>query len=75
VKAWGARKTGLLLLSWLGLSVAYLLVIEGITVADSMPMNHITAVMRQAFAKEPGVFMWLAFSAGWLGGHLFWSKR
>jgi hypothetical protein len=75
VKAWKARKTGLLLVSWLFLSVAYLLVIEGITVADSTPMNHITAVVRGAFAKEPGVFVWLFFSLGFLSGHFFWSKR
>ena len=68
-------RTGLLLVSWFCFSVVFLLVLEGITVADSTPMNHITAVVRGAFAKEPGVFMWLAFSAGWLGGHLFWSKR
>ena len=70
-----ASKTGLFLISWLCLSIVYLLVLEGITISDSTPMNHITAVVRVAFAKEPGVFMWLAFSAGWLGGHLFWGKR
>lgn len=75
MKAWGARKTGLLLVSWLCFSVVYLLVLEGITVADSTPMNHITAVVRAAFVKEPGVFVWLAFSAGFLSGHLFWGKR
>ena len=69
------KKTGLILVVWFVVSVAGLLALEGVTLGDSVESNHITAVVRAAFAKEPGVFMWLAFSAGWLGGHLFWSGR
>jgi hypothetical protein len=69
------RKTGVLLVAWFCLSAAFLLGLEFVTIGDSTPWNHITAVVRMAYAKEPGVFMWLAFSAGWLGGHLFWSGR
>ena len=69
------RKTGALLIGWFVVSVVFLLALEGWTLADQTAANHITAIVRQAFDKEPGVFMWLSFSAGWLGGHLFWSGR
>lgn len=69
------KKTGALLVGWFVVSVVFLLALEAWTLADGTAANHITAVVRAAFAKEPGVFMWLAFSAGWLGGHLFWSGR
>ena len=69
------KKTGIILIGWFVVSVVFLLAVEGWTLADQTQANHITAVVRQAFDKEPGVFMWLAFSAGWLGGHLFWGGR
>lgn len=69
------KKTGLLLAGWFVGSVIFLLTLEAFTLSDSVASNHITAVVRQAFASEPGLFMWLAFSAGWLGGHLFWSGK
>lgn len=69
------KKTGALLIGWFVASVMFLLALEAFTLADSTPVNHLTAVMRAAFAKEPGVFVWLAFSLGYLGGHIFWSGR
>ena len=69
------KKTGSLLIGWFVVSALFLLALEAFTLADSIPANHITATVRVAFAAEPGVFVWLAFSAGWLGGHLFWSGR
>jgi hypothetical protein len=69
------KRTGILLIVWFCFSAAFLLALEFFTLGNSVDSDHITAVVRQAFAREPGVFMWLAFSAGWLGGHLFWSGR
>lgn len=69
------RRTGALLIVWLAVSILYLLGLEAWTLADSVPLNHITAVTRAAFASEPGVFVWLAFSVGYLCGHLFWSGQ
>lgn len=69
------KNTGKLLLAWFAISVCFLLVLEAITLADATPMNHITAVVQVAYYKEPGVFVWLAFSGGFLCGHLFWGKR
>ena len=69
------KKTGVLLLAWLVVSIVYLLGVEAFTLADTVASNHVTAVVRMAFAKEPGVFVWLAFSAGYLAGHLLWSGR
>lgn len=69
------KKTAGLLIGWFALSIVFLMAVEAWTLADQTPMNHITAVVRQAFAKEPGVFMWLAFSVGYLSGHFFWSGK
>ncbi len=69
------KKTRALLIGWFVVSVVFLLAVEAFTLADAIPSNHITAVVRAAFASEPGVFMWLAFSLGYLAGHLFWSGR
>ncbi len=69
------KKTGAMLIGWAVVSILFLLSLEAFTLADSVPSNHVTAVVRVAFASEPGFFMWLSFSAGWLGGHLFWSGK
>ncbi len=69
------RSTGLLLLSWLGVSVLGLLLLEAWTLADSVAANHISAVVRVWFYAQPGVFVWLAFSLGYLAGHFFWSDK
>jgi hypothetical protein len=69
------RKVSAILLAIVLLGALSLLVLEGITVADSVPSNHITAIVRSAFEAEPGVFLWLAFTFGYLGGHFFWFKR
>lgn len=47
-------------------------VLEIKTLKDSTPNNHITAVVRAAVKAQPGPFIWLAFSVGFLCGHLFW---
>lgn len=69
------KKTGLILIAWFVASVVLLLALEAVTLADATPLNHITAVVRQAFYAQPGVFVWLAFSIGFLCGHLFWGGR
>lgn len=69
------KRTSVLLIGWFAVSVVFLLALEALTLADSVASNHITAVVRQAFAAEPGVFVWLAFSLGYLCGHFFWSGR
>lgn len=69
------KKTGALLIGWFVVSAVFLLAVEAWTLADGTPLNHITAVVRMAFAKEPGVFMWLAFSVGYLSAHFFWSGK
>lgn len=64
--------TGFMLVtSLLGVAVwwAY---IEVKTLRDSIPDNHITAVVRAAVKKQPGPFILLAFDLGFLCGHLFW---
>jgi hypothetical protein len=48
------------------------LVLEVLTLADSTPDNHITAVVRAAVKRQPGPFILLMFALGFLCGHLFW---
>ena len=69
------NRTGAILIAWFVLSVLGLLTLEAVTLADATPLNHITAVVRQAFHAQPGVFVWLAFSVGFLCGHLFWGGK
>lgn len=69
------RKVSAILLAIVLLGALSLLVLEGVTVADSVPANHITSIVRSAFEAEPGVFIWLAFTFGYLSGHFFWFKR
>jgi len=46
------------------------------TLSDSVPANHITAALRMAFERQPGVFVllagWYAFACGAIAGHVFW---
>ena len=69
------KRTGILLIGWAAISVLFLLGVEAFTLADSTPMNHVTAVVQSAFRSEPGVFMWLAFAVGYLAGHFFWRSK
>ena len=69
------RRASAILLAIVLLSAVSLLLLEGLTVADSIPSNHITSIVRSAFEEEPGVFIWLVFTLGYLSGHFFWYKR
>ena len=69
------RKASAILLAIVLIAIVSLFVLEGITVSDAIPGNHITALVRGAYTSEPGVFIWLAFSTGFLGGHFFWYKK
>lgn len=40
---------------------------------DTIPDNHITAVVRKAVKDEPGPFIAFAWIVGFLCGHLFWQ--
>lgn len=46
--------------------------LEAKTLADKIPNNHITAVVRAAVKAQPGPFVLLFFALGFLCGHLFW---
>jgi hypothetical protein len=63
-----------LLLSSLAALVLLWLVLEALTLADWIPQNHITPIVRKAYRKEPGVFVLLAFILGYLFGHFFWCS-
>jgi hypothetical protein len=52
-------------------SVVYLLIVEAMTLSDGIPSNHVTAVVRQAWQKEPWVFLWICSSLAYLAGHFF----
>jgi formate hydrogenlyase subunit 3/multisubunit Na+/H+ antiporter MnhD subunit len=47
------------------------------TLSDKVPDNHITAVFRVAFKKQPGAFLiviiLLTAALFYLGGHLAWE--
>lgn len=64
--------TGAVLVSSSLLLAVVWLVVEIITLRNSKPDDHITAVVREAVKKQPGPFIWLAFTLGFLSGHLFW---
>jgi hypothetical protein len=53
------KRTGILLIRWAAISVLFLLGVEAFTLADS----------------TPGVFMWLAFTVGYLVDHFFWRSK
>lgn len=58
-------------------------VLEAYTVADNVPGNHITAVWRELWARQPGAILlvllaatnFLSFVLGYIGGHIFWGQR
>lgn len=64
--------TGAILIISLLVPPAVWAVVETKTLRDKTPDNHITAVVRAAVKAQPGPFIWLAFSLGFLSGHLFW---
>jgi hypothetical protein len=47
------------------------------TLTDKVPGNHITAVVRAAWARQPGAFLivivLLSIALAYLGSHFFWS--
>ncbi len=83
LKPW--QTAALVILIGLG-AIAFLLlgwgVVEALTLADDVEGNHITAVFRELWAKQPGAILLtllivsnaLSHFFGWLGGHLFWCK-
>lgn len=62
--------------AWLILMVlafaAGMIVLEVVKLKNITPDDHITAVVRRAIKAQPGPFIWAAFSAGYLCGHLAW---
>lgn len=57
-------------------------VLEAVTLADDEPGNHITAVWRDLWAKEPGAILlallvltnFLTGTLGYIAGHIFWCN-
>jgi len=64
--------TGLILIGTLVVWAVIWLALEWKTLADDIPDNHITAVVRAAMKKQPGPFLLFFFALGFLCGHLFW---
>ena len=64
--------TGGWLVGSVALMLAVWIVLETITLGNETPDDHITAVVRRAVKGHPGPFIWLAFTLGYLAGHLFW---
>lgn len=52
---------------WIGL--------ESLTLSDKIAENHITAVIQNAWEKEPGVILVIACVFSYWMGHTFWSRR
>jgi hypothetical protein len=71
----GRGKTGAILIAWFVASALLWGALEVATLSDDIGGNHITAVVRAAFDAAPGVFVWLAFTCGFLAGHLFWGRE
>lgn len=68
----GDAVTGaVLVVSSLALAVVWI-VLEVVTLRNDVPGDHITAVVRRAVRAQPGPFIWLAFTLGYLAGHLTW---
>jgi len=63
--------TGSLLVLLTVLYVVALLALEAKKITNDTPGDLITNVVRRAFKAQPWVFLWLAFSVGYLAGHLF----
>jgi hypothetical protein len=64
--------TGAILIISLSAVTVLWLVLEWRTLADDIPGNHITAVVRRAVKSQPGPFLLFMFALGFLCGHLFW---
>ena len=64
--------TGFLLIASFLVFVTVWILIEVKTLKDTIPENHITAVIRRAVKKQPGPFMLFMLGLGFLFGHLFW---
>jgi len=64
--------TGTILIGSVALMLAVWIVLEILTLTNETPADHITAVVRRAVRDAPGPFIWLAFTLGYLAGHLFW---
>lgn len=55
-------------------------VLEALTLADDVPGNHITAVWRDLWAKEPGAILvallvltnFVTSVLSYIAGHIFW---
>lgn len=60
-----------LLIALTALYVVALLGLEWKTLADRVPDNHITAVVRAAWKSQPWVFLLLGMIAAYFGGHFF----
>lgn len=64
--------TGFILITTLVAVTIVWSVLEYRTLSDRVAGNHITAVVRRAFAAQPGVFMLLGGAFCYWMGHLFW---
>jgi len=64
--------TGTVLIASVAVMFAAWIVLEIITLSNETPGDHITAVVRRAVKGHPGPFIWLAFTLGYLAGHLVW---
>jgi len=64
--------TGALLIGSMGVMAVVWIFLEIVTLRNEKPDDHITAVVRRAVKAHPGPFIWLAFTLGYLAGHLFW---
>lgn len=70
------HQTGAILVAIFVGCVCALLALEAVTLADSTPDNHITAVIRNAWEGDGNwVFLWLCSSLAYLAGHFFASRR
>ncbi len=64
--------TGAILVGSLLLLFGAWAVLEVVTLRNKVQDDHITAVVRAAIKAQPGPFIWLAFTLGFLVGHLAW---
>jgi hypothetical protein len=68
-------QTGALIIGWTVIYAVGLLVLEWLTLADDIPGNHITAVIRSAWEKQAWAFVPLFFIVSYLAGHFFASAK
>jgi hypothetical protein len=57
------------------LSIAALALLGWEFYSTTLEMATISRVTWIVYGKQPGPFIWLAFSLGFLCGHLFWQQR